>query len=100
MSHSRIFPVFPVLFPHRREDIAAYEAAEIPRTVPWDFVAKHREQCLRNHDQTPERLAERGGLAACELVAVVEDRLWREMTDADAGARLREMLAAWERRSE
>lgn len=38
-----------------------------PRTVPWSFVEQFRAQAERNHDQTLERLAERGGLAPDEL---------------------------------
>jgi hypothetical protein len=38
-----------------------------PRSVPWAFVETFREQAEDNHDQTLERLAERGGLAPNEM---------------------------------
>jgi hypothetical protein len=45
-----------------------------PRSVPWSLLAPHEERALRNHDQTLERLNERGGLGVSEMVAVIEDR--------------------------
>lgn len=48
-----------------------------PRSVPWDLVEPGRDQAMRNHDQTLERLAERGGLAPCELRCALEGKkLW------------------------
>jgi hypothetical protein len=41
----------------------------MPRSVPWDFVEPFRAQALRNHSQTLERLAARGGLAPEEIHA-------------------------------
>ena len=38
-----------------------------PRSVPWSFVEAFREQAEANHDQTLERLAERGGLCPTEM---------------------------------
>ncbi len=38
-----------------------------PRSVPWSFVEKFREQAERNHDQTLEVLHRRGGLAPDEM---------------------------------
>lgn len=38
-----------------------------PRSVPWSFAETFREQAKKNHDQTLERLAERGGLAPEEM---------------------------------
>ena len=52
--------------------------------VPWKLVAAHTKQCSVNHSQSVERLAERGGLCASELAAVLEDRPWRSMADAEA----------------
>jgi|HubBroStandDraft_1064217.scaffolds.fasta_scaffold96467_2 hypothetical protein len=51
-----------------------------PDSVPWSWVAPHNEQAERNHSQTLERLAERGGLGISELLAVVENRRYRSMT--------------------
>lgn len=66
--------LFPVL-PKYRGYIAG---------VAWDLVAKHEEQAMRNHYQTLERLAERGGLSLSELAAVLEDRRWRNMSVPEA----------------
>jgi hypothetical protein len=55
----------------------------------------HRRQALANHDQTLERLAERGGLDPGEMVAVVEERPWSTITQEGAIARLNELLTAW-----
>jgi hypothetical protein len=43
-------------------------------TLPFAFVAEFRVKLERNHGQTLERLAERGGLAWCELWAGIEGR--------------------------
>lgn len=42
------------------------------------------EQAMRNHGQTLERLAERGGLGADEALALAERRNWRRQDDIDA----------------
>lgn len=47
--------------------------------VPWALVAPHEKQATLNHYQTLERLATRGGLAPCELLAVLEGRKWKPM---------------------
>ena len=56
--------------------------------VSWSDIAKHENQARKNHEQTLERLAERGGLSPCEAVAVFEDRWWSAMTQDDAWKRL------------
>lgn len=65
---------FPLMWPHRREEIATYERLGCPRSVPWDIVEPHEEQAQKNHGQTLQRLAERGGLSPAELVALLQDR--------------------------
>lgn len=47
-----------------------------PKSIPWALVAKHKAQAERNHGQTLERLAERGGLDPCELWCVLNDKGW------------------------
>lgn len=56
-----------------------------PRSVPWRLLAPHEKQALRNHGQTMQRLAERGGLSPAELMCVLEDKHWSERVD-DAAA--------------
>lgn len=51
-------------------------------SVPWDFIAPHEAQAQRNHGQSLKRLAERGGLSACEALAVAEGRPWHPALDA------------------
>lgn len=49
-------------------------------SIPWDMLTPHEKQALDNHcGQTLKRLAERGGFAACEAIAVLEDRRWTPM---------------------
>jgi hypothetical protein len=81
---------FPVLLTQREaRDMA-------PRTVPWSLLAPHEEQALRNHDQSLDVLARRGGLAPAEMVAVLEDRKWRDMMFDAAVARLEALVLAHE----
>lgn len=56
---------------------------DIPPSVPWSLVAPHAEQALRNHGQTLERLAERGGLSTRELACVIQDRRPRPFPSMD-----------------
>lgn len=68
-----------------------------PVYVPWDFVAEHGQQAERNHYQTVKRLAERGGLAWAEMLAVVTDTHWREINPkADYRALVLKLLDEWE----
>ncbi len=41
--------------------------------VPWELIQAHRGQCFRNHSQSPETLARRGGLDPSEMLAVIHD---------------------------
>ena len=83
--------LFPVLI-YRFE---RHVYPEPPPDVPWALVARHVVQAQRNHSQTLERLAERGGLGPSELVAVIEDRPWTPMAPEKAMARLRELVGAY-----
>lgn len=60
--------------------------------LPWSIIEPHREQALRNHGQTIERLRERGGLGPCEAVAILENRRWRRMDQAEAIEQLAEIV--------
>jgi hypothetical protein len=97
--------MFPVLWQGGRDYIAKLKALACPRSVPWEFVVEHAGGCMRNHSQTPERLAERGGLAPAEIVAVITtDGSYKQihaawnMTPEQEVARLCELLAEWGRR--
>ena len=68
----------------------------LPHTVPWAVVAPHREQATKNHTQTLERLAERGGLCPQELIAVLTNCSWTEtvhLSDEAAVDHLLKLLA-------
>ena len=47
--------------------------------IPYEAIEPHERQAMQNHGQTLKRLAERGGLYYCELLAVLEDRQWTEI---------------------
>ena len=58
------------------------------RSMPWEIVQPHEAQALRNHcGQSLLRLAERGGLEAREMVAVLEDKDYRTKWPALPAAR-------------
>lgn len=40
-------------------------------SVPWSLLAPVEGRVLRNHGQTLERLAQRGGLSACEALCAL-----------------------------
>ena len=52
--------------------------------IPWAAIAPHEVQAIKNHYQTLERLAERGGLAWSEALAVLEDRPYTKMDEKQA----------------
>ena len=49
---------------------------DLPQSVPWSAIEPHEAQALKNHDQSLEQLAKRGGLDPTEFIAVMEDRRW------------------------
>jgi hypothetical protein len=62
---------------------------------PWTHVEvlvdeKLQQRARANHGQTVQRLAQRGGLAPSEIMALLEDRPYHQMTEA-------EINAAWHR---
>lgn len=66
--------------------------------VSWDMVELHNGQALRNHSQTIERLAERGGLGWGELIAVLEDRPYGRIDKAAAREQVIEHQRKWQTR--
>jgi hypothetical protein len=75
--------MFPVLFGYDRKNKAALLAAGCPESVPWRLLAPHEQRAWRNHSQTLERLASRGGLAVNEMVWIIEDRGWGNTGEPD-----------------
>lgn len=88
---------FPIMWPIMLKEQRALKAAgvEMTRGIPWAMIAPHEKQAERNHDQTLTRLAERGGLSACEAVAILEDRRWTRLEHAVAYRQLQELVRAW-----
>ncbi len=63
--------MFPVL---NQQSCRISERKQMPREVPWRLVEPHSKQIWNNHDQTLERLAQRGGLAPEELYLAFHGR--------------------------
>lgn len=57
-------------------DIRLFPIMDAP-SIPWSVIAPCEEQAKKNHDQTLERLAERGGLDAGEAVVVLQSKRLR-----------------------
>ena len=91
--------MFPVLWDYRlKEHVEILRNAAVPFLpvcCPWALLAPHEAQAQRNHYQTLKRLAERGGLGPDEMLAVLDDRPWRQMKVAESCAELGRRIAAW-----
>ncbi|WP_414451263.1 hypothetical protein AB4851_20610 [Burkholderia sp. 22PA0099] len=75
-------------FPIHMDSIAAAKKQHFasPLVVPFDFVKRHEDQAMKNHGQTVERLAARGGLSWLELLLVICDKpLFGEYADRFKG---------------
>ncbi|GEM_PF-5355216 len=66
--------------------------------IPWELIAPHERQAQINHGQSLERLNGRGGLNPEEMVAVLEDRPWRQMNSKEAINRINELWDEFEAR--
>ena len=82
MTNSSDVKKFPVMTTPRRAGAFVF----------WEMVEPHREQAHRNHGQSLERLAERGGCCPEELCAILEDREYCSMDYAEAESRLGELV--------
>lgn len=49
--------------------------------IPFAMIAPHEGQAQRNHGQTLNRLAERGGLSTGEAIAILEGRKWSSVKE-------------------
>ena len=58
------------------------EYPDCPLLIPYTILNEYQAQ--RNHGQSLARLNERGGLAPCEAVAIIERRLWHKMPIREA----------------
>lgn len=84
--------LFPILLRHKLARDTKPIERELPNYVPWAMLETHGRQAISNHGQTLRRLAARGGLSPCEMIAVLEDRPWSNMTDHEAAAKLIELI--------
>lgn len=55
-----------------------------PSSIPWEAIAPYEGQAKINHDQSLQRLAERGGLSAGEALMVMTGRRWSFKEDGEA----------------
>lgn len=74
---TRMFPVLASWQLRKRN-----RSLGIPASVPWAMLAPHEAQAERNHDQSLETLARRGGLDVMEMAAILTDRSWPEIREA------------------
>ena len=84
-------PPFPIMSEYEHATRKQYPGI----TIPWAMMAPHEAQAAKNHLQSLETLARRGGLGRCEACAVLEDREWRKMTDGEADAKLAEHVRSF-----
>ena len=65
-----------VLFPVRLTWKERRHFPGCPGTVPWAAIAPFEAQAQRNHKQSLQRLADRGGLHPVEVWAVMNGKDW------------------------
>lgn len=46
------------------------------KSIPWEMIAPHERQAMKNHGQSLDRLASRGGLAPSEVLAIMDGVHW------------------------
>lgn len=62
-------------------------------TILEAVIVPHNQQAMRNHcGQDLEHLRCRGGLSACEALAIIEDRKWTPMDQDEADAKLKKLI--------
>jgi len=83
----KMFPIQPFFGDKATKDLS-------PKEIPYVLVEAHEAQAKANHWQTVKRLAERGGLSPCELIAVLEDREWYRMDHLQAINQVKAYIAA------
>lgn len=82
---------FPLLRGHRERN-----AQHLRQSIPWEMIAPHEAQAQRNHGQSLQRLAERGGLAPEEAVDVLLGLRWNTTRETGADAKLEALINEWE----
>lgn len=87
---------FPIMRNYSRR-AQAPGAVEPRKSIPWAMLAPHEDRAMRNHGQTLERLAQRGGLAPCEALWILRDERWGGPIPADEDAQLDALVAEFEK---
>lgn len=49
------------------------------KSIPMALLQPYEEQTLRNHSQSLQRLAERGGMDPCEILGIVQGLRWSQL---------------------
>ena len=62
-------------------------------TIPWEAIEPGRYQAFKNHGQSLERLAERGGLSLVEVVGILDGLEWRELRNINIAKAKQRVLA-------
>lgn len=73
--------------------------------IPWSLIAPFEKLVIRQHGQTLERLAQRGGLSVCEVLSILEgngdfDKFWQGEDVSPHISRLRELVSSHQARSQ
>lgn len=55
-------------------------AGPCPSSIPWDAIEPYEGHAQANHQQTLQRLSERGGLSPIEAYMVMTGRRWKGET--------------------
>ena len=76
---------------------------EWPRSVPWAMMEAVESNCKRNHSQSVDRLARRGGLSYKEILWAVMGCNWSEvscMTTEEAAKTVMQLVARYKQIAE
>lgn len=78
--------------PERRFKVLDAKDWGVPSTIPWSLVEPLRKSAMEGHNQTLERLDERGGLSVIELYVHVHQIPWSTIYSWN---RKRDEVLAW-----
>ena len=84
--------LFPILLSYRESP--KWKGLGAPDSVQWDLLLPHEEQARKNHSQSLDALARRGGLGPDELLAVLTDKPYPSvdaLTYAEVWEQLKEL---------
>ncbi len=49
------------------------------KQIPMRLLLPYEKQAVRNHGQSLQRLAERGGMNACEILGIIRGLSWSQL---------------------